>query len=197
MAHFSCDQTIEKWLKSNLSNTVISPSVYDCSHLSFYYIYSNFLLANAMITTNLNNINQINDSNFRSSLNREVNVTNAFYGEAKYACKTYDYKKAIIYSAITVETYINNIIDKIPNSEEFEMNSNGKYRSIFSKTKMLIRARYLTSKIEIIDLTNNMKNITDTRNDIMHGKLKSFELLKIKAVKSIESLDRILTNLFE
>ncbi|GGM42893.1 hypothetical protein GCM10011351_31020 [Paraliobacillus quinghaiensis] len=150
-----------------------------------------------MITTNLNNINQINDSNFRSSLNREVNVTNAFYGEAKYACKTYDYKKAIIYSAITVETYINNIIDKIPNSEEFEMNSNGKYRSIFSKTKMLIRARYLTSKIEIIDLTNNMKNITDTRNDIMHGKLKSFELLKIKAVKSIESLDRILTNLFE
>ncbi|EKN70400.1 hypothetical protein P9E76_00425 [Schinkia azotoformans] len=175
----------------------ISPSVYDCSHLSFYYIYSNFLLANAIITTNLSNITQINDSNFRSSLNREVNVAEAFYGEAKYACKTYDFKKAIIYSAITLETYISNIIDKIPNNEKYGKDPNGNFRSIFSKTKMLIRAGHLTSKIEIKDLIDNMKNITEIRNDIMHGKLKNFELLKNKAIGSIESLDKVLTNLYE
>lgn len=175
----------------------ISPSVYDCSHLSLYYFYSDFSLENLSISPNLSNVTQINDSNFRSSLSREVKVTDAFYSEAKYACKTFDFKKAIIYSAITLETYINNIIDKIPNNQNFEVDYKGNYRSIFSKTKMLISTRHLTTNIKLTELTENIKNITDTRNDIMHGKLKNFDLLKNKALKSIESLDKVLTNLYE
>ncbi|RAV22238.1 hypothetical protein [Paenibacillus contaminans] len=167
----------------------ISPSVFDCSHLSYYTFYSNFLLDQFRITPNVNTITQLgSDSDFRLALQHDVSVWKAFFNESKYAYRTYDFRKSIIYSAIALESYISNIIAGTLNPEAYQRNG-GNHLSIYKKVKFLIRDGYIKSTLSENQIDVLLKKITDPRNDMMHGKVTNFKNLNKQAKDSVDALE--------
>ncbi|TFB21137.1 hypothetical protein E3U55_09980 [Filobacillus milosensis] len=173
----------------------ISPSVYDCSHLMYCFLYSNQLVENFVLTPNTSNLGQIKSDEFINAIKEEVKVWKAFYSESKYSCKTYDFKKAIIYSSVSLESYINYIIlSNDLNPSQYEKNAEGNFLTVYAKVSKLVNKGFIQTNYNYKTRNRKINNILDARNDIMHGKLRNFDNLKNKAVKSVRSLEELLND---
>ncbi|WP_312095492.1 hypothetical protein [Aminipila sp.] len=172
----------------------ISPSVYDCSHLSFNFVYSNFIIEYMTITGNLNTIQQVNDDSFREALNSDIIVWKAFLNESKYAFKTFDYKKSIIYTAIAFESFITSLIySKTPDPNSYEKEGPN-FLTIRTKVHKLMDNNYLKSKLDKSDIDYLINDIAYPRNDMVHGKVFELSNLRQKAEKSIEAFQILQDN---
>jgi hypothetical protein len=190
----SClEYIIFKYNESTNGLHAIVPSVYDCGHLALYYIHSNCLLKTLNISPNMNTISQISDTSFKESLKNKIIVWKAFCNESKYAFRTYDFKRAIIYSAIALETFVSSLTHSyITDPEKYEQDDNGNYFSIFKRINLLIRDSFLVSSISNREIMKNVENITKPRNIMMHGHTDNLQNLKETARISIESLNSLL-----
>ena len=173
----------------------ISPSVYDCSHLSFNLVYSNFIVEYMTITGNVNTIQQQNADSFRNALNSDVVVWRAFLNESKYAFKTFDYKKSIIYTAVAFESFITNIIyTKTSDPSKYDISGGTNFLNIKSKVNKLIADNYLKSKLSRSDISSLINDISYPRNDMVHGKILELSNLRDKAERSINAFITIENN---
>ncbi len=173
----------------------ISPSVYDCSHLSFNLVYSNFIVEQIILNGNLTTIGQISDDDFKDTLKSKAVVWKEFINESKYAYKTYDYKKSIIYTAVSFESFISNFIyGNTQNPGVYETSSKGYFISIGAKVDKLMDDNILRSNLSKLEISTCLNDITYPRNDMMHGKIFELTNLRDKAKRSLDAFERLQNN---
>lgn len=145
-------------------------SYYERDSISGKYEMKNFILSGNYRTSE---INKKNSENIRNALERPYIIWKYFFNKCKYSYERYDNLDCILSAAISLEAYIESLIDKNGLRDKFneylkEKNKNN--ISYFQETQFL-EENLILSKEEK-DFCNTMfGKINSIRNDIVHGKI--------------------------
>jgi hypothetical protein len=166
---------------------IVNPTIYDCTPISTFICKAaqnepNAISSSAVIYNGVGTYMKIsNNQQFENELvSSDHNVGRYFYSEAKYSNLIGDHFKCIVYSAISVESIIMDVI--LSNSLEEEgylKNEKGYFIGMYKKLNLLVDNDFIKvpNKIEFVD---SIQMLFDNRHEIMHGNLQG--LLNMKEV---------------
>lgn len=128
--------------------------------------------------------------NLKSILNEPYNMWKYFFNKAKYAYSRYDNLESVLSSAISLEAYIEELIQKNNLEQSFEnymIQKNKSNKSFFEVTNYLFKKGILTTKSKK-NINKLFGKINVMRNDIVHGKITTPILNRENAEKIIEEM---------
>jgi hypothetical protein len=122
-----------------------------------------------------------------------------FFNKAKYAYTRYDNLESILSSAISLEAYIEELIQKNNLEQSFEnymFQKNKQNKSFFEVTNYLFKEGILTNKSKK-NINKLFGKINVMRNDIVHGKITTPILNRENAEKIIEEITMFYSNIID
>lgn len=170
-----------KYNESLGGNRYIDPTSYDCSQIAFLYCkndlrkWSNKEQVRGLLSPNsFVSVNYEEDS-IEQNLNNKFNMWKLYFNKSKYSYSVYSYTDSIIFAAISIETYFNNIVkNNTPsNKHTYYFGKGSKYNTTIKIAKLLYDDNYLNTSLSKKELVELMKKILDPRNKIMHGSLEN------------------------
>ena len=137
--------------------------------------------------------------NLREIIDMPYTIWKYFYNKSKYSYSKYKNLDCILYGAISLESYLNYLIqlnglEQKFNIEKENKEKDGKAMGFFGTTKFLKDESVLSKKTEK-SLNSAYGKISTYRNNIVHGIITTPLLSREIATKTIDELKKIYNNI--
>lgn len=133
--------------------------------------------------------------NLREIINEPYKTWKYFYNKSKYSFSKYKNLDCVLYGAISLESYLNYLIQINELEEKFniikcEKEKDGRAIGFFATTRFLKDENVISEEIELI-LNSVYGKISQYRNDIVHGKINTPLLSREIALKTKNGLEKL------
>jgi hypothetical protein len=172
----------------------IIPSIYDCSHICFMFKKtgnSDFTSDEHLLfcPNKFYEIGEFKEIPIEKIINDDFNVWRYFQNYSIYSFRIHDYFSAILNAAISIESWVNNLIfiNNLPDTG-FIKDNKGNFLSLYKKINKLIEKKIIVTSLNLVEVENIIKKILEPRNEIMHGKVSDLMIMKMSALNSQKAL---------
>ncbi|MDR5659878.1 hypothetical protein RH915_10290 [Serpentinicella sp. ANB-PHB4] len=185
-----------KYNESLGGNHFVNPSIYDCSRIACFYVDRSGRDERSVISPNGRASScRYKEESLQENLEKDFQVWKHFYNESKYSYEVYDFMRSIIYVAISLETYITQLIQLYDLEDEgYVKDKKGNFLSLKKRINKLISSGYIKNSIDTKELQVLIDLVMEPRNDIMHGRLNDLMNLRKRAQITKEAIDKIFNN---
>ena len=196
----------EKYNQAKMGNDCINMTVEECgaTPIALYTKHGNEYKNRTMVivpvvslapTLCLKKFTKHNELDFKRLLKQKDIVWLYYYNLAIYSHIRQEYLNAIIYSSISIEAYLNDLIIKSDLQEKFNIYNEdlincNQVPGFFTTTKFLLNERIIDKALST-KIRKCYGILKDKRNDIIHGKIQEIIINGVEAKKALEELSNI------